>query len=114
MTRAKYPQFHLWHKYEADRSRCPLDTVLFPETQTEENLCRSDDGGSDRAGNDDRPALPALEPHIHSFACSLRILYPTLAFVIILHAILHTRSHHSSFRAALPTIPKMNLRARGL
>jgi hypothetical protein len=37
-----------------------------------------------------------------------------LAFVIILHAILHTRSHHSSLRAAFPDIPKMNLRALGL
>jgi len=37
-----------------------------------------------------------------------------LAFVIILHAILHTRSHHLSLRAALPDIPKTNLRTLGL
>ncbi len=36
------------------------------------------------------------------------------AFVIILHAILHTRSHHLSLRAALRDIPKINLRALGL
>jgi len=37
-----------------------------------------------------------------------------LAFVIILHAILHTRSHHFSLRAALRDILKINLRALGL
>ena len=36
------------------------------------------------------------------------------AFVIILHAILHTRSHNFSLRAALRDIPKINLRGRGL
>src|SRR6185312_2758961 len=36
------------------------------------------------------------------------------AFVIILHAILHTRSHHSSLRAALPEPSKSILRALSL